>query len=329
MKTVNIGLVGVGGVGRIHFHNILKLKNAKLVAVADTSKKSRSFAKTYGVKQVYDDFDKLLRNPIIDCVIISLPNFLHSKCAIMAAEHGKHILVEKPLARNVKEGEEVVSKVQRAGVKAMIGYPLRFSEFATIKREIENGVLGDIVVANATNVSSGPFFARISTSSVPSSVPSWWFKPELVGGGALLDLGSHMIDILLWYFGDKITSVKSVLGYRFNMPYEDHALCFIKFRNGVLATINVGWYSIEAVAKVELFGTVRISARSMKATPEKMPLRILRLLGINSVTQTPAFYNELNYFVRCLLNNGNPSPSLTDGLRDLEIISLAYQNELK
>jgi len=323
---INIGLIGLGGIGTYHFYNSMRLKNARLIAVADVSKKSRNLAKAKGIEEVYDDYEKLLENPAVDCVIIALPTFLHARCAVMAAEHGKHIFIEKPLARNVKEGKEIVSKVQKAGVKTMVGYPMRFSEFTKVKEEIDGGYLGDVINVNATNVGSGPFFARTSEAFVPSPVPSWWFDPELVGGGALIDLGSHMINFLLWCFGDKIASVKSVLGYRFNMPLEDNALCFIKFKQGISATINVGWYSLEKIVKVELFGTAKTI--SMASEPQKTYLRVLHLLGIRPLLESNAFYNELDYFIRCIINNDAPSPSAAEAVRDLEIISLAYKNQL-
>ncbi|UCE95799.1 MAG: Gfo/Idh/MocA family oxidoreductase [Candidatus Bathyarchaeota archaeon] len=327
MRKLNIGLIGAGGIGRIHFYNALKLKKARLVAIADSSKKSQSFARAHNIPKIYSDFEKLLADPSVDCVVISLPTFLHSKCALLAAEQGKHFFIEKPLARNPKEGKTIVSKAQKAGVKTMIGYPLRFSDFATIKKDIISGSLGDIVTANAINVGKGPFFARVSAGSIPSPVPSWWFKPELVGGGVLLDLGSHMINLLLWFFGNEIISVRSVLGHRFNMRYEDYALCFIKFRRGTLATVNVGWFSMQQTVKVELFGTVRLSF--LKERSEKIPFKLLRLLGITPMTHTSAFFNELNYFVECILSDCDPSPSLTEGLKDLEVIASAYQNELE
>lgn len=326
LRIINIGLIGLGGIGRTHFYNSMHLKNARLIAVADISKKARNLAKAKGIKEVHNDYEKLLENPAVDCVIISLPTFLHARCAAMAAEHGKHIFIEKPLARNAKEGKEIVSKVQKAGVRTIVGYPLRFSEFTKIKKEIDNGYLGDVVSVNATIVGSGPFFARTSDAFVPSPVPSWWFEPKLVGGGALIDLGSHMINLLLWYFGDEIVSVKSMLGHRFNMPFEDHALCFIKFRQGISAIINVGWYSLEKIVKVELFGTAKTIL--MASEPQKTYARVLQLLGIRPLPESKAFYNELDYFIRCIINDRAPSPSAAEAVRDLEIISLAYKNQL-
>ncbi len=324
---VNIGLIGLGGIGTYHFYNSMRLKNARLIAVADISKKSRNLAKAERVKEVYEDYEKLLENPDIDCVIISLPNYLHAECAIMAAEHGKHVLIEKPLARNVKEGKEIVSKTRKAGVKTMVGYPLRFSKFTKIKKEIDKGYLGNVVTAITTFVSSGPFFQRVSNASVPSPVPSWWFQRELVGGGALLDTGSHVINLLLFYFGHDIASVKSSLGHRFNMPFEDHALCFIKFKKGISAIVNAGWCSPERIIKVELYGTAKHVSESIgPPTPLDYAKSVIKRQSINN---SPPFHKELQYFVDCVKSDTSPSPSAEEALEDLKVISKAYQHVFK
>jgi len=323
---INIGLIGAGGVGRIHLNNALQLRNGRLVAVADISKKHRSFAKAKGVEVVYGNYQDLLENPAIDCVIIALPTFLHSECAILAAENGKHVFIEKPLARNVKEGTEIVSKTRKAGVEIMVGYPLRFSKFAKIKKEIDIGHLGDIITAIATNMSSGPFFQRIS-NGIPSPVPSWWFERKLVGGGALIDLGSHMINLLRYYFEDEIVGVKSFLDHRFNMPFEDHAVCFIEFKKGVSAIVNVGWHLPYHLIGVELYGTAEHMSEISR--PPTMIDYAKSIVTRQSLENPPEFSKELQYFIECLKSGRSPSPSAEEALKDLEVVSTAYKNVIK
>jgi len=328
LKKINIGLIGLGRIGRIHFHNCMRLKDARLAAVADTSKKARRFAKSHGIKAVYEDYRELLEDPTVDCAVIAAPTFLHSECATMAAENKKHIFLEKPLARNVKEGKEIVSKVQKASVKIMVGYPLRFSIFSKIKNELDQGHLGDVVNAFAINIWRGPFLSISNAqANIPLAVPDWWFNPELTGGGALIDLGCHMINLLLWYFGDDIVNVKSVLGHRYNMLFEDHAVCFIKFKQGISAIVNVGWYSLERLIKVDVFGTAKTA--SIVAGPAKASSHLLHTLGIKPLPEFASFYRELDYFVKCIINDQNPIPSAEDALKDLEVISLAYKNEIQ
>ncbi len=326
MKQVNVGLIGLGGMGKIHMNNCLRLPTARLVAVADTSKQARSYAEARHVPKVYDEYQKLLKDSAVDCVIISLPTFLHSECAIAAAEHGKHVLVEKPLARSLKEGKEIATKSRKSGVKMMVGHPLRFSKLAQVKSMLDSSQLGDVVTAIATDVWHGPF-SPVSSTSSPQPVAPWWFDPESAGGGALIDLGSHMIDLLHWFFGNKLTSVKSLLGYRFNLPVEDHAMCLMKFESGPSATVNVGWYSQKKSIEVDLFGTT--GSTSVSLIDERKSARIMHLLGIKQLSEAAAFHNELNHFVNCVLNDAEPSPSVVDGLKVIETITMAYENQIR
>ncbi len=142
---MNLGLIGLGSMGKVHLKNCLRLKSAKLVSVADSSKKALRFAKQVGIKNVQTDYNKLLDDKSLDAVIISVPNFLHRECTCRAAEAGKAIFLEKPLARNVAEGEQILSSVRREGVKLMVGYPSRFSEaFNGLKTKVESGKCWEI-----------------------------------------------------------------------------------------------------------------------------------------------------------------------------------------
>ena len=173
LSKVDVGLIGLGQMGKIHLHNCLRLKNARLIAISDISEKSLLTAKKAGVKHTFKDYNDLLKDPSINATIISLPTFLHAEAAIKAAEHGKHILVEKPLARNTKEAKSIVSAAKHNGVKLMVGYPLRFSSsFIDLKNELKMGTLGDVQIAVANHISTGPFFSR-GEKSIPKPVPSW------------------------------------------------------------------------------------------------------------------------------------------------------------
>ncbi|MEM3828267.1 MAG: Gfo/Idh/MocA family oxidoreductase, partial [Conexivisphaerales archaeon] len=254
----------------------------------------------------------MLKDPEIDAVIIALPTHLHLKCAIDAAEAKKHIMLEKPIARNTKEAKEILKAARKNDVKLMMGYPLRFNQqFQTLKRKIHDGTLGDIEIAIANYISTGPFFHR-AEAHAPTPVPEWWFHKELTGGGALIDLGSHLINLLRWYFGE-ITDIKSHLGYRFNMDFEDKATCLAKFENRTTAIINVGWFLQGYQLKIELIGTVdHITAQHKPSNPLSTIIQML-------TTGTSQFYQghkaELQHFINCLIQERTPSPSGEDGLK--------------
>jgi len=326
VKEVNLGLIGLGSMGKIHLLNCLNLDNAKLTAVSDISKKATTFAKKIGIKNIYNEYQQLLNDDNIDAVIIALPTHLHAPCAKRAAEAGRHILLEKPLSRNVKEGKDIVLTAKKNNIKLMIGYYLRFAApFQILKEKINSGEIGDIQLANANYLVTGPFFHR-AERNIPRPVPEWWFNRKLTGGGALIDLGGHMINLLCWYFGE-ISNVKTYLGYKFNLDLEDHAVCMLKFQTGQIATFNVGWFSQEMQIDVNLHGTIG-NAHAAHKPSSKVKTGIQLMMRKTPDFQKP-YLRELSHFIKCIKEDTLPSPSGEEALNDLEIISRAYKNQIE
>lgn len=326
VKRIGLGIIGLGFVGQIHFRHSLRLADAQLIAVSDVSKRALEKAKNAGVKKAFRSYDDLLKDPEVECVVVALPTHLHLQCAIKAAEAGKDILLEKPIARSAVEAREIVSVVRKNSVNLMMGYPLRFNpDFYDLKQKIESGVLGDIEVAYATNIGSGPFTHR-TQDNAPTPVSEWWFNRELTGGGALIDLGSHMINLLRWYLGEVVT-IRSHLGHRFNLDLEDSATCLATFESGTLAALSVGWFSQDYHLSVELFGTVKHAQSASGSSAHLVPRLVNTFVQGASKAHWP-FLTELEYFVNCVVHDVNPSPSGEDGLKDIEAISLAYKNQI-
>jgi predicted dehydrogenase len=325
MKTVDLGIIGLGYVGSTHLRHSLKLSNARLVAVADLSKKALKRAKDAGVKKTYSNYRELLQDHEVDAVIIALPTHLHLQCAKEAAEAKKHIFLEKPIARNVDEAKEIISASRRNSVKLMIGYPLRFAtNLRALKRQLNSGIFGDIEIAHATYISCGPFFHR-AEGYAPTPVPEWWFNKDLTGGGVLADLGSHIINLVRWYFGE-ITDIKSNLGYRFNMNLEDSAICLTKFDSGVRAMLTLGWFSQKNQLELKLFGTV--SHANVQQRLQNPLITAIQMVTSGTSKFFQSHFAELRYFADCLMQDLSPSPSGEDGLKDLEAISMAYKNQI-
>ena len=325
MKTVKLGIIGLGAIGQLHLKHGLKLANAEIVAVADTAKPALERAKELGVKTTYFDYADLLKDPQVDAVLISVPTHLHLKCASQAAEAKKQIFLEKPIAVTVEEAKEVILAAQRNSVKLMIGYPMRFNKhFQQLKEDIDNGLIGDVENAHATYICSGPFVHR-SDGYGPSPVPDWWFNTQLTGGGVLVDLGIHIINLLRFLLGE-VVDIKGQFGYRYRMDFEDSAMCLARFESGSLAAINVGWYSQEYILRVDLLGSVKnVSAEHMPPSAMSTAYQMLTK-GISSFNQP--HFDELQHFVDCLLKDEAPSSTGLDGLRDLETISKAYKNRI-
>jgi len=324
MRKVNLGVIGLGFIGKVHLRNCLNLKSVRVIAAADMSKGALNYAREFRVKQLFTDYHELLKLKDLDAVIISLPTHLHAECAISAMEEGKHVFLEKPLARNPEEGKEIVSAARKNGVKFMVGYPFRFvPEFVNLKRKMESGVLGDIQLAYAVDIAAGPFLHRMENTA-PRPVPEWWLNKELTGGGALIDLGCHVINLLRWYLGE-VSDIKAHLGYRFNFDFEDYATCIVDFECGASAVVNVGWFSQKTALGIELFGTMSY-AQAYHSSSSKVITAIKLILG-----KTPKFFipylKELSYFIDNI-NSYNDENLLSgeDALKDLEVIAKAYKN---
>lgn len=315
----------MGAIGQLHLKHALKLANAEVVAVADTSSVALERAKDLGIKKTFTDYTEMLKDPQVDAVLISVPTHLHLKCAQQVAESKKDIFLEKPIAVTVEDAKEVISVSQKNSVKLMLGYPFRFNErFMGIKQDLEDGLIGDVVNIHGTCISCGPFFHRADGHS-PVPVPDWWFNTKLTGGGVLMDLGCHMINLLRWLFGE-IVDIKGQFGHRLRMDFEDSAMCLAKFESGSVALINVGWFSQGYTLKLDVLGTVKTV--SVEHTPPGTITTAYQMLtkGISSFNQP--HFNELQHFVDCLIKDEAPSPTGTDGLSDLEAICMAYKNPI-
>ena len=236
---LRIGVIGLGRMGELHFMNVLRMKGVKVVAIADKSKRKRKSAEKYHVK-TYDDYKKLIDAEELDAVIISLPNFLKKESIIYASEKDLDIFLDKPLARNLDEAEEIVQKVKSENVRLMVGVNYRyFDSVQKLKEIVDGGRIGDVVIAMSELIMDGPF----SHPLVPKPVPEWWFAKEKVGGGALLDLGYHLIDIFHWMFGD-FEVVFSTLGHRFRLSIEDSATVVLRApQTSTRFILNTGWFS--------------------------------------------------------------------------------------
>jgi myo-inositol 2-dehydrogenase/D-chiro-inositol 1-dehydrogenase len=232
-------VIGLGRMGKLHFLSTLRFRDLRLVAVADKSRKNREVAERYHVK-AYDDYRNLIDSEDLDAVVISLPNFLKKECIAYASEKDLDVFVDKPLARNLAEAEEIARKVRAENSRLMVGVNYRyFDSVQKLKRMVDEGRVGDVVLATSELIMDGPF----SHPLIPAPVPEWWFDKEMSGGGALIDLGYHLVDIFNWMFGD-LNVEFSALGYRFGLPIEDSATVVLKSaKTGVRCVVNTGWFS--------------------------------------------------------------------------------------
>lgn len=258
--TLRTGVIGLG-MGRNHARWFAQHPDAELVALADTDpERLHSFADEMGVGQRYESGEDMLESENLDIVGIATPNVYHKPLAIKAFECGCNVFCEKPMAMNAEEARAMIQAGRDAGKRLMINFSFRFrDESAAMKRVVDEGTLGDI------------YFARtqwLRRRFLPG-FGGWFGRKELSGGGPLIDLGVHRLDLTLWLMGypkptwvlgrtyDPIASrIAAEEGKEFDV--EDLATAMIAFENGASLHLAASWASHIAHddhMAVELFGT--------------------------------------------------------------------------
>lgn len=341
MNVLKVGIIGLGHMGQLHMLNAMRVDGVHVVAGADKSEKSRRYAERFHVK-TYDDYCKLIEKEDLDAVIISLPNFLKKDGVFCAAEKGLDIFLDKPIARNLAEAEEMIGKVQKENVRMMLGVNYRyFPCVQKLKTRLDSGEIGDPVIATSELVLNGP----ISHAVVPVPVPEWWLSKELAGGGALLDLGYHLIDVLCWLMGD-FEVTYSNLGHKLHLPVEDAGTVILKSKNcDANAIVNVGWFSKSIFPdfnfRINMHGTVGFDSTDsyIPANPIKTALKegvinlARRVVGKKPSYLSYTYYYSSFYTIMQLffdsLKTGREFPvSLENQLDVIRIIESAYQNNV-
>jgi len=338
---LNVGIVGLGHVGMLHLKNCLLIREVKVSAVADNSKRALKRAESMGIKRLYNDYQNLFRDSLdLDAVIISLPNFLHFKSIQLALETGLNVFVEKPMARTVKESNEIVKLVQKSGKKFMVGHCMRFYNVIEKMKEKESkGYLGNLEVITLEAIMNGPF----SHHAVPKPVQEWWFDPNQAGGGVLLDLGYHLIDLFRFFAGDSKLEFSS-LDYKFNLPIEDTAILILRsLDSSVTGIVNVGWYQKSIFPEYNFRCLLHGNAgylSSENLVPKNMFIHAIkeglknfgrkittkRIHPLSYTYYYEAFYKELEHFFYCIKNDMDTDISVYDGLKTMEIIEEAYKS---
>jgi predicted dehydrogenase len=252
MQEIKVGIIGAGGIaGGKHLPGHRNVEGVSIIAVCDIDRqRAENFAKQHDIKHVFTDYNDLVGMPELDAVSVCTPNNFHAPPSIAALEAGKHVICEKPIAGNASDGQAMVDAQKASGKVLQIGLQSRFgAEARTLRKLYEDGFFGDIYYARAM---------AMRRRGVPAS-PSFITK-SIAGGGPLIDIGVHILDVLLWMIGcpkpiEAFGSIAQKFGHQTDVinPWgswtpaqfdvEDFAMGVIRFEGGLTVTLETAWAS--------------------------------------------------------------------------------------
>ena len=250
MTILNWGLIGAGDIAKKRIAPALRdLPNSDFVAVSRSRfELAESFAREFGARKWFADWRDLIADDEIDAVYIATPVFLHAEQTIAAAEAGKHILCEKPMALGVKECDEMLAVCRANNVKLGIAYYRHFYPIIErVKAIIASGEIGKVSVAQ---INAFEYF-----DPSPEHSRFWLLEKEKSGGGPMKDFGCHRLEVLTNLFG-KVSCLKSLIAnVAFERKVEDTAATLLQFESGTCATLTVTHAAQEAQDTLDIFGT--------------------------------------------------------------------------
>lgn len=337
-KELNAGVIGLG-VGR---HHIMNFRNsrARVLAICDVNARRLEEVKAeFDIPHAFARIDEMLAVKELDLVTVAVPNFLHAEAVIKALRAGKHVLCEKPMAMNAREAKKMALAAKASGRKFMMHFNYRFSPQAqALKEYADRGVVGNI------------YYARTVWNRMRGmpGLGGWFTTKEKSGGGPLIDLGVHRLDLALWLMGNP--AAVSVSGYCHDrlgrdlacrqgkkMDVEDFAAAFVRLDNGAVLSLEASWASniepreemstVILGTKGSLFHTNIGEGYEMdaKVVAERFgSVEIVRPKGFS-----PRYASPQQHFADCILEDTEPMATAEHGVRVMEILDAIYESAAK
>ncbi|QDZ12597.1 Gfo/Idh/MocA family protein [Devosia ginsengisoli] len=235
---IGIGIIGAGHFGAVHARAMAEVDGVQLVASCREDRAAaEQFAQEHG-GSAYSDWRQLLADPKVDAVVIATPHHLHEEIAIGAAQAGKHILLEKPMAPTTRACDAINAAVAKAGVQLMVGHVMHFAlPCLKAKEVLDSGVIGKPVLGSS-------WMIKLWMESNRRD----WHKNTASGGGMLMTAGIHALDRLVWLMGQDVVSVNALAGTFFHeQQADDSALIGLRFANGGIGQVQSIGYRNGAV----------------------------------------------------------------------------------
>lgn len=340
---IKIGIIGTGNIADIHLGAYAKNSNVEIYALCDINEERvKTMGEKYGVTRIFTDINEMLKLKEIDAVSVCTWNSQHAPCTIAALNAGKHVLCEKPMATSAQEAREMKAAAEKNGRLLMIGFVRRFgNDCAILKDFIDTDYFGDIYYTKAT------YLRRKGN-------PGGWFGDKArSGGGPLIDLGVHVIDLVRYLLGNPKPvsvygatfqklfdrkNVKDTVGYSASSKtdadicdVEDLAIAMIRFDNGAVLNIEAS-FSLNIKSdqgKIELFGSkagAKIDPKLEIYSEINNYMTDVQLCAKTELDFNGLFENEINHFVSCVKDGTTCIAPAEDGIELMTILDAVYES---
>ncbi len=334
-SKVTAAVIGLG-MGRGHLNTLLANLNVKVVAACDKAPERiarvRQEHPELKADLFFDDYQKLIAKTRPEAVIVALPNVLHHPVTMAALKAGAHVLCEKPMAMNVAEATEMAKAARSLKKTLMINFSYRFKATTiAMEKVIASGQVGEIYFAST---------GWLRQNGIPRGM-GWFYRKDMAGGGPLIDLGVHRIDLAWYLMGrPKVESVSGTTFQKFgpkqvaDYDVEDLAAGFVKFKDGRCLQITVSWASFCETPEqmwTELYGTDGALIERNTGGGYQWTVKILKDVAGYRIGGEPAGLpgktpSSIDHFVDCIVNGTEPGPSAHDGLEVQRILDGLYQS---
>ena len=306
---IRVALLGSGYVQEFHARAVHEHPSAELVAVANWREQSATaLAERFAIPRVTTDWNEIVEASHVDAAVVATPNALHAPQATALLRNGKHVMVEKPMARSVAECDEMIDAARSSGTYLMVAHCWRFrDEVRAMRERIASDELGEVVKTHGYGAHAkwGP--------------SGWFVDPALAGGGALLDMGVHAIDTARFLLGDPTpTRVCATVGTRYGTyEVDDDGVLLITWSNGTNSVVESGWWQPHVgglEADTEVYGT-KGYARIWDPEPPSEDYK--------HDTQ-PMYSAQMAEFLDAIAEGRQPRPSGEDGRVVMQVVEEAY-----
>ncbi len=321
------GVLGFGGFSDVAMAPAISgAPGHRLAAIwGRNPERTAEYARKYGVPLCAPSPEALVQSPGLDAVYVAVPNSQHAELTALAAQRGLHVLCEKPMAASLEQAEGMIEACRRAGVRLMIGNMMRFNPcHAWIRDFIAAGNLGEVTEAQA-------FFGYNLPAFYPPASSPWRLDPALSGGGAMMDVGVHIVDLLRWLAGREVVEVTGSTDTRsYPDPIDWNCSAVLRLEGGALATVLASFDNRFRENYLAISGTLgslkaegtlwRQSSGSVRAVTDRGQFRFEPPAG------SPDPYRlQVEHFGECIREGRVPLIDGREGARDLAVCLAVYE----